>query len=666
MSPKRGVFLGQRRDRIGARLLMILTCIRLSEDYNTDFKVNWFPRGADAPELDKPEELFTPNWMADHFLDKPLCDELYASSEPIWSFQAEKSPDRLMSHLAAGRSVIVEEGFEILALPWEDPDTIRERYRDFIKKISFAPDVDRIIVDVERIMSGHTVSAYHIRRGDILNAIPWKDATWPAKIEPEEYYEAHLKKSAGKPAIMFSDQPELLDRFQKKFPSLMKMTDVADLSVMTRAQRDFLELYTMSRADQIIAPSISAFSMAAARISGRQRLVFRDVLNEDEILNANERVVKRVSKGPDAFLNCSEAAHIYAKATQYLNARNRSEEAYRLARPILAAGADNAFLPMLQALNCFYLERWKEAEEISCQVLANPRLWPEDQAVLCALHAAALGAQKKRWGAGLEFSRAFWAKPLRPDVVVFGSRILYRDQLPKRMFPPVDWRLQKHVRRRRFAPFNNLYLVQHKVIGRRPCNFDMILLDWHELALDRKARRVLLDGDRLALLREGLDNAADLDPADHGYRSLSATLAFRQGTLPIEKAIDETQLLVSQEPEQPLFHKRLADLFEADGNLSAARFAYANALALSPENPFLIYCTGLFIERTGAVEQGQSLILQAADLSPQCATIHGNAGQILLRRGDYKGARSYLQRASELCPSFKRFRNQLNRVSKKV
>ena len=125
--------------------------------------------------------------------------------------------------------------------------------------------------------------------------------------------------------------------------------------------------------------------------------------------------------------------------------------------------------------------------------------------------------------------------------------------------------------------------------------------------------------------------------------------------------IDEAKLLVAQEPENLLFNKRLADLFEADGDAAAARFAHANALAISPDNSFVMYCMGQFLVRVGAIEQGQNQIIEAADLSPQCATVHGEAGQILLRRGERQRARAYLQSASELCPSFKRFRNQLKR-----
>ncbi|WP_240482063.1 hypothetical protein [Ruegeria marisrubri] len=660
----RGVFIGQRRDRMGARLLMMLTCIRLAEDFGTDYRVNWFPQGADAPELDKPEELFSQAWMDRHFLTDPEFEELAKTAAPIWSFQNDKTPDRLNAHLASGKAVIVEEGFEVLAFPWEDLDEIRPRYRAFIDRIGFTPTLRAIMDRVNDRLSGQGVSAYHIRRGDILNGLPWKHTTWPAKIEPEEYYERHLEKMAGKPAIMFSDQPELLRRFQARYPQLLQMSDIVDLSQMTRAQRDFLELYAMSRADQIIAPIISAFSMAAARISGRQRLVFRDVLTEQEIREANDRVVERVREGPKAFLNPSEAAHIYSKAAQYLNAEGRSEDAHALAQPILEAGADNAFLPLLQALNGFYLGNWGEAEKFARQGLENPHLWPEDHAALCALFAAILGARRKRWAAGRWFLRAFWAKPMRPDVIVFGSRLLYRGQLAERLCPPVDWDLQKQLRQRRFTPFSNLHLVQWKVIARQPCNFDMVLLDWHELALDQKARRLLESGDRLVRLREGLERVEEIDPEHPSCRSLSALLGFRQGEISAARAIDECRNVIAMRPEKALYHKRLADLLEADGDVAAARYAHGDALALSPDNPFLTYVSGCFLQRNGAQDQGEAQILRAADLDDGTAAIQGAAGQILLRRGEKQKARPYLERARQLCPTFRRFSNQLARIDR--
>jgi len=364
MTPARGVFIGQRKDRLGARLLMMLTCIRLAEDFDTTYKVNWFPQGNDAPELDHPQELFTQDWMKARFLDAEGFEKLSKKALPVWTFQNDKSPDRLIAHLKSGRSVLVEEGFEVLAFPWEDVEAIRPRYREFIHRIGFTRDIRAIMDRADDRLSGQGVSAYHIRRGDILNGLPWKHTTWPAKIETEELYEAHLEKSAGQTAIMFSDQPELITRFQKRFPHLLRMSDIADLSGMKRSQRDFLELYTMSRADHVVAPVISAFSMAAARISGQQRKVFRDVLSEDEITAANEAALNRLHGPLEGFLNTSEAAHIYSKVLFHLNrlkSEDRTEEALELGAKLLDAGSDNAFMPLLQALNLFYLDRCPES-----------------------------------------------------------------------------------------------------------------------------------------------------------------------------------------------------------------------------------------------------------------------------------------------------------------
>ncbi|MBO9446175.1 hypothetical protein [Ruegeria sp. R14_0] len=662
MTSKKGVFIGQRKDRMGARLLMMLTCIRLAEDFGTTYRVNWFPQGADAPELDQPQELFTQTWMDDHFLSQKEFGKLTQNALPIWSFQNDTSPDRLIAHLNAGRSVIVEEGFEVLAFPWEDIEAIRPRYRDFIHQVGFTDEIRAIMERADAKLSGQGVSAYHIRRGDILNGLPWKHTTWPAKIEPEELYEAHLEKNADKTAIMFSDQPELIARFQKRFPKLLKMSDIADVSGMTRAKRDFLELYTMSRADQVIAPYISAFSMAAARISGRQRLVFRDVLTEPEIVTATERVIDRVAQGPTAFLNASEAAHLYAKANQYLGAQDRCDQAYDLAKPILATDADNAFLPLLQAINCLYLSKWKESAELAKAGLENENLWPEDYAVLCAVMAAALGAQKKRWSAGRHFARSFWAKPLRPDVIVLGSRMVYRDQLPFRLFPPVDWGLQRFVRRRRFPPFNSLYLVQLKVVVRVPCNFDMVLVDWSELALDQKAKRLFADHARMHTLLDGVAQAKDISDDDPRRQSLETMLRTHLGDLSVSAAIDQARNIRSACPDNPLYHKRLADLFELSGDSDKARSSMAEALACDPENPFLMFAMGRLLERVGAVEQGESQILNAADIDDATASIQGMAGQIHLRRGEKGKARRYLKKAHDLFPPYKRFANQLKRA----
>ncbi|MDA7965938.1 tetratricopeptide repeat protein [Ruegeria sp.] len=663
MTTPPGVFIGQRKDRMGARLLMMLTCIRLAEDFGTDYRVNWFPQGSDAPELDHPQELFAQDWMDRHFLDQTAFDALAKDALPVWAFQSDPSPERLKAHLAAGRSVIVEEGFQVLAFPWEDIEAIRPRYRQFIHRIGFTDDIRAIMERADEKLSGQGVSAYHIRRGDILNGLPWKHTTWPAKIEPEELYEAHLGKTQGQASIMFSDQPELIDRFQRRFPDLMQMSDIADLSDLPRAQRDFLELYAMSRADQVIAPYVSAFSMAAARISGHQHKVFREVLNDEDIKQANERTIERLRLGPEGFLNPSEAAHIYAKALFHLNRMDcddRAQEALDLASPILAAGADNAFLAILQSLNLFYLDRWEEALELADAAMTDQNLWPEDYAVLCAVRCAIQGHLKKRWQAARSFCQAFWAKPLRPDVAILGTRAFSRDQLSLRLLPPADWSVQRFVRRPWYN--YNAHVAQRKVLMRLPCNFDFLLLDWADLALDQKARRLFQSSERLEMLHANFKRMTAIPAEDPRVVSFDAVLQKYMGQFSNAQAIDVMRKVLSHRPDAPLYHKRLGELYEAEGDLPKARLTMAEALACDPENPFLVFAMGRFLERTGAVEQGENQILQAADLDQATVTIQGMAGQIQLRRGNKGKARTYLQKAHDLFPPFKRFSNQLKRA----
>ena len=78
----RGWFIGLRKDQLGARLLMMLNSIRLAEDYGTDFRINWFPRGAMAPKLDTPSDLFAQAFIDRHFIDNESFEALDSLTRP--------------------------------------------------------------------------------------------------------------------------------------------------------------------------------------------------------------------------------------------------------------------------------------------------------------------------------------------------------------------------------------------------------------------------------------------------------------------------------------------------------------------------------------------------------------------------------------------------------
>jgi hypothetical protein len=660
-----GAFIGRRRDRLGARLLTLLNCMRLAKDYGYPFLLDWFPPGHDAPELEHPEELFDRGWIERHMVHLAQREGGVRPEVTLWEFQSDRDPGRLIDALAEGRDVIVDEGFLVAVLPWEDADEVHARHGKLIEDVGFSGTVAARMAEIDRRIAGWRFTAYHLRRGDIIDRAPWTHKTWPAKIEVDELYKAHMHKAQGELGIVFSDTRQSFDALARHVPSAKSVEAIIDFSGLTGAQRDLLELYAMSRADQIVAPSISAFSSAAARIAGKERMTFRDVLDDEEIDVAYDALAERMVSSLSEFPSTSDAAHHYGRLHSHLTAKGRIRDAWSLGKALEDTDCDRAFLPVLLALNEFYLRQWKACEVTARTGLGHPDLWPEDHAVLTAILAAALGAQGKRAAASQTFARAFWAKPTRPDVAVIGSRLLYRGALKTKDFPPIDWELLSHVRKPWFPPFINLSLVQHRFIRRRPVNFDLVLLDWPDLALDQRARRLASDRARLQALREGLV-AVDPDgaPTDH-LESALALVDARLGA-PAKRIIGRSAAVLARAPDNALLRKRHADILAATGDEKRARHAYLDLVEAHPENAYLSFAASQFLIRSGQVGEGEELALRAASTPTCSAAIHGEAGRILLRLDAPSEALPQLQIARRLCPSYGRFENQIARIEEKL
>jgi tetratricopeptide (TPR) repeat protein len=660
-----GAFIGRRRDRLGARLLTLLNCMRLAKDYGHPFLLDWFPPGHDAPELEHPEELFEPDWTERHMVHLAGRDGGDRPEVTLWEFQSDRDPSRMIDALASGHDVVVDEGFLVAVLPWEDAGDVHARHGKLIEEVGFGETVASRMAQIDRRIAGWRFTAYHLRRGDIIDRPPWTHKTWPAKIEVDELYKAHMHNAQGELGIVFSDTKQSFDALARHVPSAQGIEDIIDFSGLSAAQRDLLELYAMSRADQIVAPSISAFSSAAARIAGKERLTFRDVLDEQEIDGAYDALAERMATSLAEFPSTSDAAHHYGRLHSHLTAKGRIRDAWSLGKALEDTDCDRAFLPVLLALNEFYLRQWKACEITAQAGLEHPDLWPEDHAVLTAILAAALGAQGRRAAASQTFARAFWAKPMRPDVAVIGSRLLYRGALKTKDFPPIAWDLLAHVRKQWFPPFINLSLVQHRFIRRRPVNFDLVLLDWPDLALDQRARRLASDRARLEALLEGVSGADPEGSLTDHVESAMALLGARLG-VPAKDSVDRSAAILARVPDNALFRKRHADILAATGDEKRARRAYRDLVEAHPDDAYLAFAASQFLIRSGQVGEGEDLVLRAA-ATPTCsAAIHGEAGRILLRRDALVEALPQLRTARRLCPSYGRFDNQIARIEEKL
>ena len=264
-----GAFVAFRNDRLGGRLNAILTAMRLAEAYGADFHIFWSLSEESSAELHCPEDLFSADFMARHFLPREEGRRMVENALDIGALPRQMTADDLRAGLAAGRDYLSTSATEQLLLPWET-DADLAHLPQIIGRIGFTPAVRDAMARIEGALAGQSFSSYHLRRGDIID-----DSTlashnlWSNKYIPRVIYEWHMKRmlqdGTGR-IIVFSDAPAEA----KAFASLSdRVSDFASLLgdlALTTLQRDFLELYTMSRSERIFAPPGSAFSRLAAVI----------------------------------------------------------------------------------------------------------------------------------------------------------------------------------------------------------------------------------------------------------------------------------------------------------------------------------------------------------------------------------------------------------------
>ncbi len=652
-------FIGLRKDQLGARLLVLLNSIRLAEDYGADFCINWFPRGAAAPKLDTPTDLFDPTFIDRHFIDNDDFEALDDVTKPIWEFHKDDTPHRLEKHLAGGGHVLLDEGFEILRFPWEDDEDLTERFRGFILRIGFNPIVQKHITQIIAKMddSGRKTTAYHIRRGDILNEDPWKHKEWPAKIEPDELYSAYLEKNADADALVFSDQAESIARFTKNHPQVRSINDIVDLSDCKPVQRDFLELFAMSRATEIVAPPISAFSRAAARLSGQERKCFHEVLTVAERDVAYSNAADRFRRGISEFITPSEAAHIYVKVSRRLQETDRDAEAWDIGQSILDAGADNAFLPLMHATNGIYLENWEPALRNVRRALRNPHQWQENYISGLAMEGYILARLTRPKLATRSFLRAFWQKPMLPDVAVIGSLMIRQRRLKPYVALPFDRETLMYLPIK--YQQHNIVLQQNKVLRRRALNLSTIAIEWPWFAMDGKTKRLLVSKPDLQALRRALAKHESYQQKRSAL-SFDALVAARLGRL--DEALTINTEALKTVTDDPLMYKRQAEILMMRNDYEGALAQMHICKSIAPDHAFWHFLTGVFHQQKGNRRAAREAFEVAAAMDDTTAELHAHLSELCLEMKDKPSAIAALERASEIAPNQKRYANKRARI----
>ncbi|MEM1299412.1 MAG: hypothetical protein AAGH68_09030 [Pseudomonadota bacterium] len=344
MADAPGKLIAFRNDRLGARLLTLVNAMRMSADYSVDFAVYW-PFAVDVTKVfNDATELFDAGFVADNFISREDWQARKGTIGRIGDV-IRGGPDMLRDLTAEGRDISVDQAFGINVLSGEDPGAVKQGFIAALGRVPFAFALHAPMAAVEEALQGAT--AYHIRRGDLTDGLVAKNKPWPHKMVPNEFYELHMEHALGADggrAILFSDDGPTLEHYTKAFPGLRAIRDIVGLDDLTEAQRDFIELYAMSRCAKIIAPERSAFSSTAVDLGDAVKCPVADDMTPEVSDAAHERLLARLRDRPETFSGDGEIGQSLAHIGPWLEARERWDEASALFGGHVARGLNIAFI----------------------------------------------------------------------------------------------------------------------------------------------------------------------------------------------------------------------------------------------------------------------------------------------------------------------------------
>ncbi|MEM9062960.1 MAG: hypothetical protein AAGD13_21050 [Pseudomonadota bacterium] len=324
-----GRLIAYRADRLGARLVSLMNAMRLAEVVGAEFACAWIETTGVGDVFNDPTELFDDDFVAKHFINPSDWRGVRSAADTLKA-GAAGSREQVAGTLESGTDLIVGNAFGVIALKGEAAATIIDDFRGQLGKIAFSAPVTKAMRALDAGLEGH--AAYHIRRGDLTGDLKAMNKAWPHKMVPDEFYETHMRDrlalSGG--VLLFSDDERTISHYRKTFPALRLISDFIDMSGLTEAQRDLVELYAMARCSPIIAPQRSAFSSTAADLFGAHKLPVTEALAPDQQARAHQALIERIETRPESFSGEGDIGQSLAHAGAWFEKSGRWSDAARV------------------------------------------------------------------------------------------------------------------------------------------------------------------------------------------------------------------------------------------------------------------------------------------------------------------------------------------------
>lgn len=646
-----GRLIAYRADRLGARLVSLMNAMRIAAEIGADFRCAWTRTTGVGEAFNDPTELFEPDFIARHFLSPAEWRSARPHAVTLRTGGAH-STDSVHATLSDGTDMIVGNAFGMITLAGESDADVLPRFREQFHRIPFATPVARSMAAVGTALHGHT--AYHIRRGDLTGDLKAMNKAWPHKMVPNELYEAHMRGrlEATSGVVLFSDDPATIRHFQHAFPALKVTSDVIDVTGLTEAQRDLVELYAMGCCATIIAPDRSAFSSTAADLFGAARQSVARALGDHELDRAHEALMKRVEEDPDSFSGDGDIAQSLAHLGDWLESAGRWQDAARVFSDQVRRGLNISFV-YPRTLSCLHrIGDIPGTLEVSALLLQRHIVHNKDRVAAEILHGWGHIRSGDRVSGLRHIANGFWHGPtsgLARSAVPLMVELGWYDH---RNFLPVT-ALQRVIQRRRgpvktlFTDLPGIEQTEGMDLPDSMGRLETMIWDWAPLLRSASTKAAAQSGAIARVIEVLRKTRTDR----HQASEVASQIAFLQA-LPGESrsALDQLESLGAERPDDWQVWQRLSHLYWRERAFERASDAAIRALDCLGDSPALNAWAGMILVRRRKWDQALIVLREADHADIGFPGITALLAQAQSATDDKSTALSTIRRARALAP----------------
>ncbi len=605
-----GRIVAHRNDRMGGRLISILNAIRISRDYDIPYVIAWVSHGRTAEELKEPTDIFTPDFVERYFVPGDITAEQWAALDDLDATH-RTTEAAFREAIASGAGFLSQRPVGTTVLPWEEEGPVAERLAACFDGIGFCNTIRRVSAKIDEKLAGTHLSAYHIRRGDIISNPITSQKLWPNKYIPREFYEVHLRHQLEDPdaaCLVFSDTRHEVDQLKAAGGDrVMTFEELVGDEELKLGQRDFLELFAMSRCKEIYGPPHSAFSQTAATMGGGTVYPVEDALTPEAHSEAMELLISRMDAPKRHFLGDGDMGQCFPFVIAHLRGRGEADRARTLLATQVNRGFSKPYIyPAISEL-CVECNDLEGAKKVIAAAWSRP-VSGDDALCSVAAHAALAHLQAgevrdaHRWA-----HVAWWLGPMDRIVPSVLSALLSAGVMDVAPSYPIDRRML--VRKGNLFPGADAYLSKLNAVeppegwgaqGKVAYPWEVALRDWR-LIHGKRVGRGFWNHTRI---RNGLGRLEKTNSRMAGAPELeSAASVMLRDLGEHDAALARNRAALRAYPDEPLYLKREADTLLEAGMAQAALVRLEEATEASGRQACYLAALGNAYGKAGRPEE---------------------------------------------------------------